>query len=163
MGDDLSFEIGGVVMVPEPIRSYLEERGVPFRTIEHPYGVSAQQTAIQAHVSGKRFGKTVVLKRNGRYLILVIPADELVDFTALREQFGDGIVLATERELTQLFPDCETGAMPPLGELYGLPVVIDASFAKEGTIAVNGGTHTDVIELRWDEFVRSEHPRIIAH
>ena len=53
--------------------------------------------------------------------------------------------------------------MPPLGGLYGLPVIADACLEKQKTITVNGGTHTDVIELRWEDFVQAEHPRIIAH
>jgi Ala-tRNA(Pro) deacylase len=150
-------------MVPEPIRTYLEKRGITFRATEHPYGVTAQQTAERAHVSGKRFGKTVVLKQNGSYLIVVIPAAESIDMAAMRDQLGREIALASEQELVQLFPNCEAGAMPPLGGLYGLPVLADGCFAKQGTMIVNGGTHTDVIELRWEDFVQSEHPRIVTH
>jgi Ala-tRNA(Pro) deacylase len=150
-------------MVPLPIKNYLEERRVPFRASEHPYGVTAQLTAQQAHVSGKRFGKTVVLKQNGRFLLALVPAAESVDLAALGDLFGPGIALANEAEMAELFPDCEPGAMPPLGGLYGLPVIADACLGKQATITVNGGTHTDVIELRWEDFVQTEHPRIVTH
>jgi Ala-tRNA(Pro) deacylase len=150
-------------MVPLPIKNYLEQRRVPFRASEHPFGVTARMTAQHAHVSGKRFGKTVVLKQNGRFLLALVPAAETVDLSALADLIGPGITLASEAELTELFPDCEPGAMPPLGGLYGLPVVADACLEKHATITVNGGTHTDVIELRWEDYVHTEHPRIIAH
>ncbi len=150
-------------MVPDPIKNYLADRGIPFRISEHPYGVTAQQTAQRAHVSGKRFGKTVVLKQNGKYLIDVVPASESVDLTALRDVLGPGIELASEDEILGLFPGCESGAMPPLGGLYGLPVIADECLQKQETISFNGGTHTDVIELSWDDFVQTEHPRIISH
>ena len=150
-------------MVPLPIKNYLEERGVPFRASEHPYGVTAQMTAQQARVSGKRFGKTVVLKQDGHYLLALVPAAESVDLAALGDSLGPGITLASEDEMIGLFPSCEAGAMPPLGGLYGLPVIADACLEKQTTITVNGGTHTDVIELRWEDFVQTEHPRIIAH
>ncbi len=150
-------------MIPDQIRNYLDERGVAFRASTHPYGVTAQQTAQRAHVSGKRFGKTVVLKQGQKYVIALMPADESVDLAALCDLVGPGIELASEEELDQLFPDCEPGAMPPLGGLYGLPVMADSCLQKHPTITVNAGTHTDVIELRWDDFVQSEHPRIISH
>ena len=150
-------------MIPEPIRNYLEDHAVPFRASEHRYGVTAQQTAEEAHVKGKRFGKTVVLEQDGQYILAVIPATEHLDLGALREQLGPNVRLASEAEMRRLFPICEEGAMPPLGGLFGLPVVADACLERQPTITVNGGTHTDVIELRWEDFVSSEHPRILTH
>jgi Ala-tRNA(Pro) deacylase len=151
-------------MVPDQIRNYLDEHRVPYRTTTHPYGVTAQETAQRVHVSGKRFGKTVVLKQGGNsYVMAVIPADESVNISALRDMLGPGVELATEEELGRLFPECEAGAMPPLGGLYGLPVLADACLEQQATITVNGGTHTDVIEIRWEDFVQAEHPRIITH
>jgi Ala-tRNA(Pro) deacylase len=150
-------------MVPSSIKNYLDDHRVPFRTSEHPFGVTAQMTAYRAHVSGKRFGKTVVLKQGDRYLIAVVPASETVDINAFIDVLGPGITLASEAEMVNLFPSCEAGAMPPLGGLYGLPVVVDACLESQPTITFNGGTHTDVIELRWEDFVSSEHPRIITH
>ena len=150
-------------MVPNQITSYLDERRVPYRASTHPYGVTAQEIAERVHVSGKRFGKTVVLRSDGQYVLALLPADDWIDLPALRGVLGEGIDLAREEELTRLFPECEAGAMPPLGGLYGLPVLADACLAKQPTITVNGGTHTDVIELRWEDFVQAEHPRIIGH
>ena len=150
-------------MVPTTIKSYLDERGVPFRGTAHPHGVTAAEVAQKAHISGKQFGKTIVLKQRDQYLIAVVPANEQVDLDALRDLVGPGIELASESEMAPLFPDCEAGAMPPFGGLYGIPVVADACLTKQTTLAFNGGTHTDVIELRWEDFVASEHPRIIAH
>ena len=150
-------------MVPATIKDYLDERRVPFRASEHPFGVTAQMTAFRAHVSGKRFGKTVVLKQDGRYLLALVPASETIDMAVLNDIIGPGITLASEEEMASLFPGCEAGAMPPLGGLYGLPVVADACLEKQPTVTFNGGTHTDCIELRWQDFVDTEHPRIISH
>lgn len=150
-------------MVPATIKDYLDDRRVPFRASEHPFGVTAQMTAFRAHVSGKRFGKTVVLKQNGNYLLALVPASETIDMAALNDRIGPGITLASEEEMATLFPGCEAGAMPPLGGLFGLPVVADACLEKQATVTFNAGTHTDCIELRWQDFVETEHPRIIAH
>ena len=70
-------------MVPSSIKNYLDDHRVPFRTSEHPFGVTAQMTAYRAHVSGKRFGKTVVLKQGDRYIIALVPASETVDLNAI--------------------------------------------------------------------------------
>ena len=150
-------------MVPANIKSYLDERGVSYQTASHAPSATAQDTAASAHISGKRFGKTVVLKRGDQFMMALLPANETVDFEALRQSLGTPVELAAEEELGQLFPDCEVGAMPPLGGLYGLPVVADECLAHQGMVAINGGTHTDVIELRWDDYVACEHPQIIPH
>ena len=150
-------------MIPEPIRNYLDEHAVPFRASEHRYGVTAQQTAQEAHVSGRRFGKTVVLEQDGRYILALIPATEHLDLGAASDLLGPGVRLASEAEMAGLFPSCEAGAMPPLGGLWGLPVIADACLERQPTITVNGGTHTDVIELRWEDFVQAEHPQILTH
>ncbi len=150
-------------MIPEPIRNYLMDHAVPFRTSEHRYGVTAQRTAEEAHVSGKRFGKTVVLEQNGNYILAVIPATEHLDLDAASDLLGPGVRLASETEMSRLFPICEAGAMPPLGGLFGLPVIADACLEGQPTITVNGGTHTDVIEMSWEDFVNSEHPRMLSH
>jgi Ala-tRNA(Pro) deacylase len=150
-------------MIPEPIRNYLDEHAVPFRASEHAYDVTAQRTAQAAHVSGKCFGKTVVLERDGSYILVVLPATEHLDLAAARETLGPNVRLASEAEMAKLFPGCEAGAMPPLGGLWGLPVIADACLERQPTITVNGGTHTDVIELRWEDFVQAEHPQILTH
>lgn len=150
-------------MIPDQIRSYLEDGGVPFRAATHPCRMTAQRTAEAARISGKKFGKTVVLRQGDHFVMAVVPANERVDLGALREVIGTGLTLVNEQELALLFPDCEVGAMPPFGGLYGLPVVVDACLARQDTVAINGGTHTDVIELRWDDFVEAEHPRIVSH
>jgi Ala-tRNA(Pro) deacylase len=129
----------------------------------HPPEATAQKTAASVHISGKQFAKTVVLRRDGKYLLVVVPANESVDLGHLRSTLGGSVDLASEREFERLFPGCETGAMPPFGGLYGLPVIADECLAERGAIAVNGGTHGDVIELQWEDYVRAEHPQMIGH
>jgi Ala-tRNA(Pro) deacylase len=150
-------------MVPTRIRHYLDERHVEYHIEPHRPGVTAQEIAAAAHISGKRFAKTVVLKRDGEFVLAAVPAAEAVDLRRFRDALGSGVELASEQEFERLFPECEMGAMPPLGGLFGLPVVADACLARQESIAVNGGTHTDVIELRWADYEQAEHPRIIAH
>jgi len=126
-------------------------------------GVTAQEAAASAHVSGKRFAKTVVLRQRGQYVLAVLPADERVDLERLSALVGSTVTLASEEECDRLFPECERGALPPLGELYGLPVLADAHLARHEWICMSGGTHSDVIEMRWDDFRRVALPRVIDY
>jgi Ala-tRNA(Pro) deacylase len=150
-------------MVPDNIRSYLDSHGVAFHVATHSPKPTAQETAAIAHISGRRFAKTVVLRCDGQYVLAVVPATETIDLGRYRQALGRALDVAGETELERLFPQCETGAMPPLGGLFGLPVVADACLARQESIAVNGGTHTDVIELRWADYEKAEHPQLIEH
>jgi Ala-tRNA(Pro) deacylase len=150
-------------MVPDVISHYLDEHEVPFRVAMHSPRMTAQETAAITHIPGKRFAKTVVLRSDGHYVMAVVPADESVDLGRFRDALHRPLELASEEEVGRLFPNCETGAMPPLGGLFGMPVVVDACLASQESIAVNGGTHTDVIELRWRDYERSEHPHVLEH
>jgi Ala-tRNA(Pro) deacylase len=151
-------------MIPNTIKSYLDERGIAFHVAAHSPKPTAQEIAAAAHISGKRFAKTVLLKLgDGSYVMAVVPAAESIDLERFRRAMGKALDVAGEEELDRLFPDCETGAMPPLGGLFGLPVVADACLARQESIVVNGGTHSDVIELRWADYEKTEHPRIVEH
>jgi Ala-tRNA(Pro) deacylase len=150
-------------MVPNLITSYLDDHGIEFQVATHNPRITAQEVAAIAHIPGRRFAKTVVLKLDARYVLAAVPANEQVDLERFRRVLGPSLELANEWELARLFPGCETGAMPPLGGLFGLGVIADECLAREESIAVNGGTHSDLIQLRWEDFAAVEHPRMIRH
>jgi Ala-tRNA(Pro) deacylase len=151
-------------MIPDNILRFLDEKGVRFRIEEHPLRVTAQEVAHAAHVSGRRFAKTVVLRQAGRgYVLAVLPADEQIDLSRLGGLLGGRVELAREDEFDRLFPGCERGAMPPFGALYRLPVVVDACLARQGAIAFNAGSHTEVIEMAWEDFRQVAEPRVVDY
>ena len=95
--------------------------------------------------------------------MIVVPANKLVDFQEIRLTLGlTHARLATEEELSHLFPDCDLGAMPPFGNLYRVPVYLDSSLAHEEVIAFNAGTHRDVVHMRMDEFRALVHPTVVS-
>jgi Ala-tRNA(Pro) deacylase len=147
-------------MIPEPIRKFLDERHVPFRLEHHPLRVTAQEVAASAHISGKRFAKVVVL-RCPQYVLAVLPADEKVDLERLGRLLAHPVELASEAEFAGRFPGCEPGAMPPFGDLYGMPVIVDGHLAQKDWIAFSAGTHTDVIEMQWTDFEQLTHPHVL--
>ena len=122
------------------LQQLLTERHVRFETIPHLRAFTAQETAESAHISGQELAKTVMAKLDGKLVMVVVPATRRIDFERLRRMAGaHSAELAHEDEFRDLFPDCEIGAMPPFGNLWGLPVYVDhMNVAKihltEGTV-----------------------------
>jgi Ala-tRNA(Pro) deacylase len=150
-------------MIPEPIRRYLDLNKIHYTVRQHPRAISAQQLAHALHTSGHRVAKTVIVEVDGAPWIAVLSADREVDTRRLANELGAGSVrMAYEQDFDGLFQGCETGAEPPLGHLYGLPVVWDLSLVKNQSIIFRGGNHQEAIELDFTDFRRLERPTI-AH
>jgi Ala-tRNA(Pro) deacylase len=146
-------------MLAASIGEFLKRERIPYRTITHPVAYTAQEEAAAAHVSGRRWAKTVVCLADYQPVQVVVPADRIVDVERLRELTRAGTVrLCTEDEIATLYPECERGAMPPLGPLYGQNVFVDSALADEPDIVFNAGTHADAIEMDYADFANLVHP-----
>ena len=147
----------------ERLRSFLDSRHAEYTLTKHANAFTAREVAAAEHLPPREVAKTVVIFGDGTYHMIVVPASKLVDLIEVRPTLGLAQVrLAREEELGMLFPDCELGAMPPLGPLYGFPVYLDASLAGEDTIAFNAGTHREVIHMKTSEFRRLVSPSIVS-
>lgn len=148
--------------IPRSIEHFLSDQHVPYSVLHHRPAYTAQEEAAIAHVPGGQWAKTITCVADGRPILAVVPASCLVDFDRLRTLTrANEIRLATEREFEALYPECETGAMPPLGPLYRQPVFVDQSLAEGGgEIVFNAGSHSDAIKLRYDDFSRVVHPTV---
>ena len=144
------------------VQSLLEQEHVPFRTHAHAHVTTAQRVAEATHVPGRDVAKVVVVRSaRGKYLMAVLPASCRLDLDALRDLAGAGrLTLAHEDEVQQLFPDCELGAMPPLGGLYDMPVYVDACFRRDEPLFFEAGTHRELVEMSFGEFERLAAPVI---
>lgn len=147
---------------PSPdIRDYLQSQQVDFETLPHAHALTARDTAESAHVDRHEMAKTVMVKLDGNLAMAVLPADEWLELDALCAATGAGqATLATEDEFRDRFPECEVGAMPPFGNLYGLDVIVADSLAADERIAFNAGNHQELLRMRWDDFARLVQPRI---
>lgn len=148
-------------MPVQKLKTFLDEQHIRYVSVKHSSAFTAQEIAASAHVSGKEFAKTVMIKVNGEMAMAVLPASYQVDFTLLQEAFGTKkVTLATEAEFKYFFPDCEVGAMPPFGNLYDMEVYVAESLAQNGEISFNAGTHTEMIRMNFEDFERLVQPRI---
>jgi len=144
------------------IKNHLEENKIPYSPLTHPSAYTSQGAAAVMHVSGRELAKTVVVRAGDDYYLVVLPAAYHVEPGRLAHVIGRPVHLATETEFSSLFPDCELGALPPLGELYGLPVYVDESLAVDKEITFNAGTHRDAIRMSYDDFVRLARPIVCS-
>jgi Ala-tRNA(Pro) deacylase len=146
----------------EKLKEYLDQHGVEYVIITHSPAYSAQKIAASAHVSGKELAKTTIVKIDGKLAMAVLPASFQVDFERLKAVTGaQNIELAKEDEFEDRFPDCELGAMPPFGNLYGLEVFSTESLAEDEEIAFNAGSHTELIKMPYKEFERLVKPTVV--
>lgn len=149
-------------MAAQKLKAFLDQEGVKYLTVQHSAAYTASEVARSAHVAARDFAKTVIIRVDGVPAMLVLPATRRLLLHELREMFqSEQVRLATESELRSLFPDCEVGAMPPFGHLYGMKVYVAASLAHEKEIAFNAGTHTEVIKLSYEDFERLEKPFVL--
>jgi len=145
------------------LKQYLDEQHVPYVVCTHSQAFTAQEIAHALHVRGREMAKAVILKADDRYVMAVLPAHHKVDLTRFAEVVGASYVrLATEAEFKDLFPDCEIGAMPIFGNLYGIPVYVAEPLLQDEEIVFNAGTHTDSIRMRMADFLRLSEPTVAA-
>ncbi len=143
------------------LKEFLNENGIRFVTIHHSCAYTAQEIAALVHLRGKEMAKTVMVKLDGKMAMAVLPAPEHVDLELLRAEAGAREArLATEEEFKDLFPECEAGAMPPFGNLYGMEVYVAPRLTENKEIAFNAGSHYELIKLAYEDFDRLVLPTI---
>ncbi|MEQ1440344.1 YbaK/EbsC family protein [Fontimonas sp. SYSU GA230001] len=146
-------------MAMNKLRDYLDAHHVRYAVISHSPAYTAPEIAQSAHVPGKQLAKTVIVKVDGRLVMAVLPSTQHVHTEAMRKSIGaQEIVLASESEFAGRFPDCEPGAMPPFGHLYGIEVFVSPRLAEDEMICFNAGNHRELIRMSYADFERLAQP-----
>ena len=145
----------------QKLKQFLDSQIVQYVTISHSPAFTAQKIAAAAHIRGKELAKTVMLKVDGEMAMAVLPGSMRVDFEFLKVLAeAKHIELASEEEFENLFPECETGAMPPFGNLYGMDVYVAEALGEDEEIAFNAGSHTELIRMTYADFERLVEPKL---
>jgi len=143
------------------LKQFLDSKEIKYIVISHSLAYTAQGIAALAHIPGKELAKTVVVKLDGDLAMAVVPASRHVDLAKLKSVSGaKSVQLPAEKDFMGRFPDCETGAMPPFGNLYGMAVFADESLKEDKEIAFNAGTHRELVRLEWKDFERLVGPKV---
>ena len=146
--------------IPRQLIDCLDANKVSYEVLHHPEAVTAQRIAQAEHVKGRHHAKVVMVKSGDQHLMIVLPADHHIDLEKVEKAVGKAVLLDQEQEFRSLFPDCVTGAMPPFGNLYGLPTYVDQSLAEQEYIVFEAGTHTDAIKMSYRDYEKVVKPKV---
>ena len=150
-------------MPAKKLKAFLDKNKVKYLSISHSPTYTAQEIAAAAHVPGKELAKTVIIRVDGKMAMAVLPATQKVDFKQLKGALGaKSVELATEKEFADSFPECEPGAMPPFGNLYGFDVYVAPELGEWKNMSFNAGSHTELVQLAYRDFERLVKPKILA-
>jgi Ala-tRNA(Pro) deacylase len=145
------------------VKEFLDNQGIDYEIILHRRADTARGTASASHIPASKLAKTVITKVDGRLQMAVLPANRQLDLALLKATTGArSVALASEAEFQSSFPGCEPGAMPPFGNMYGLPVWVDEEVAANAQMVFNAGTHTELVRLAYQDFARLVAPRVAA-
>ena len=141
------------------LTKFLDEKKVRYVLIAHSPAYTAAEVAASAHVKGKELVKCVMINADGKHVMVVTTSNQRVNLQKLRQVLGvKEARLETEEEFRELFEDCDLGAMPPFGSLYGLPVVADETVYRDREIAFNCGDHTSIMRMDFEDFEKLVQP-----
>src|SRR5437879_7635469 len=147
-------------MAVQKLREFLDREKVKYVSVVHSPAYTAQEVAASAHITGRELAKTVIVELDGKMAMAVLPANRKIVLQDLREvTSSEEVKFASEEEFQSKFPECETGAMPPFGHLYGMDVYMAESLSANDEIVFNAGSHTEVIRMRFDDFERLVRPK----
>ncbi len=141
------------------IAEYLNEQRVSYEYLPHAPAFTAHQLAKYLHVSGDQVAKCVLLRGPANYYVAVLPATYQVDMQRLGAALNGAVRMADDREMAEVFRDCEWGVVPPFGALYGLATLLEETIAPEAALVMEMNTHVEAIRLRCRDYERLEQPR----
>lgn len=144
------------------LKEFLDKLNIHYSSIPHSTAYTAQGIAAVTHISGKELAKTVIVKLDDELVMAVLPASHQVDLDSIKTATNAKMAAtASEREFREKFPDCETGAMPPFGNLYNMKVFVEESLTKDVEIAFNAGSHNELIRLAFADYLRAVNPVVL--
>jgi len=150
-------------MPENKLKKYLDEQHVKYVSIVHSNAYTAQEVAASAHIAGRKMAKVVIVELDGQMAMAVLPADRKVVLQDLRDVTGsEQVRFVSETKFKDRFPDCELGAMPPFGNLYGMEVFVAEVLAGNDTIVFNAGSHVEVIQMAFADFERLVQPTVVS-
>ena len=149
------------------VRRYLNDCGIDYEVVQHAHTLSSSRTAEVGHVSGDRLAKAVVLKSEGGFTMAVLPASCHLRLGEIQDFLDRPVGLAIENEVGQLFDDCELGAIPPVGQLYGMEMIVDDRLNEQPDVYFEAGDHMSLIHVNAIAFQRltaeARHGRFCRH
>jgi len=146
-------------MALEKLTEFLDQNHIRYMIILHSPAYTSQEIAEVARIPGKVLAKSVLVKFDDELAMAVLPASYQIDFKRLKELTGKDVVLAEENEFKDKFPGCETGAIPPFGNLWNMQVWVSESITEDEEIVFEAGSHRELIRMNYKDFERLVRPQ----
>ena len=144
------------------LKEMLDEAKIPYEVYNHALAYTAQETAAKQHISGNELAKVVMLKAAEKLVMGVVRGNDKISLRAVEDSLDvRNVWLATEDEFIARFPECEIGAMPPFGNLFGVKVYVDPALEKDEYIYFNAGNHVQTVRLKYKDFARLVQPKVV--
>ncbi len=145
------------------LKEVLDRAKISYEVYNHPRAFTAQEIAATQHITGRAMAKVVILNVDGSLVMAVLPSNRLVDLELAKAGLGaTDVSLSTEEQFATIFPECELGAMPPFGNLFGLPVIVDPALERYESIFFNAGNHLQTVRLKYRDFKLLVKPDMIT-
>ena len=136
------------------LEQYLNGQGISYEALTHKHTDCAARSATASHIPIDSMAKAVVLSSRDGYILAVVPASQQVGLANVGRCIKQPVALATEKEIVPLFPDCEPGAIPPVGAAYGLRAVVDDRLEQMRDVYFEAGDHRTLVHVKGDDFHR---------
>lgn len=150
-------------MITKTLKEYLDTQDIKYTTTNHSPAFTAMEVAQMAHVPGKQMAKVVITRLEQRLTMMVLPANYRINSARMVQAMHTAnLRIASEGEFGHMFPDCELGAMPPFGQLYGMHTYVAQSLTEDKYITFSAGTHSEVITMLTKDYLRLVKPKIIS-
>ena len=147
--------------VARKLRDFLDEQHAPYAVLQHEEKFTSPEIAQSLHVPGREMAKVVIVQADGRLVMAVLPSDRYIDLTRFADAtHAEMVGLATEEDFRRAFPDCEVGAMPPFGNLYGVEVLVDEALTRDTEIAFEAGNHHEAIRMTYRDYAELVQPKV---
>lgn len=135
------------------VAEFMQEHGARYDVLTHPHTGNSIETAELAHVPEDKLVKSVVLEDDDGFVMAVLPASRHVRLARLNQQMNRQFRLVPESRIAASFPDCERGAIPPLGPVYGMRTVLDESVSTLPEVYFEAGDHERLVHMSRDQFM----------
>ncbi len=143
------------------LEKMFRDENVKFSVSKHAEAYSAQRVAGLLHIPGEQLAKVVMVKADDELVMMVLPAPYRLDLVKVKRVLkAEAVRLAREEEFANLFPDCEVGAMPPFGKLYGVPLYVDRTLSTQMQLAFPAGSHREIMQVAYADFERTSRPTV---
>ena len=151
------------MLVLRRLKEVLDRAKISYEVYNHPRAFTAQEIAAAQHITGRTMAKVVILNVDGSFVMAVLPSNRMVDLELAKAGLGaTDVSLATEKQFATLFPECEIGAMPPFGNLFGVPVIVDPALERYESIFFNAGNHQHTVRLKYRDFKSLVKPETVT-